>query len=82
MVPASSVRNYILEDPLLDFLKEYNIHSLKDKPSKIPNLFDLEIVLDLICFRCSSPIFPTSPEFNKCPIFLNFYFNFVILLFL
>jgi len=37
MIPASSVRNYILNDPLLDFLKEYNIHSLEDKPSKVAN---------------------------------------------
>jgi hypothetical protein len=37
MIPASSVRNYILNDPLLDFLKEYNIYSLDDKPSKVAN---------------------------------------------
>lgn len=32
MVSASSVRNYMLNDPLLDFLKEYNINSLNDVP--------------------------------------------------
>ena len=37
MVPASSVRNYMLNDPLIDYLKEYNIHSLNDKPSKNAN---------------------------------------------
>jgi hypothetical protein len=34
MIPASSVRNYLLNDPLLDYLKEYNIMSIHDKPSK------------------------------------------------
>lgn len=32
MVSASTVRNYMLNDPLLDFLKEYNINSLNDTP--------------------------------------------------
>lgn len=35
MVSASSVRNYMLNDPLIDFLKEYNITKLSDKPSKV-----------------------------------------------
>lgn len=33
MVPASAVRNFILNDPLIDFLREYNINSIYDKPS-------------------------------------------------
>ena len=37
MVAASSIRNYMLNDPLLDFLKEYNINSLTDVPARIPN---------------------------------------------
>jgi predicted RecB family nuclease len=37
MVAASSIRNYMLNDPLIDFLKEYNINSLTDVPSRIPN---------------------------------------------
>lgn len=37
MVAASSIRNFMLNDPLLDFLKEYNINSLSDVPSRIPN---------------------------------------------
>jgi hypothetical protein len=37
MVAASSIRNYMLNDPLIDFLKEYNINSLSDVPSRIPN---------------------------------------------
>lgn len=37
MVSASSVKNYMLNDPLIDYLKEYNINSLDDKPSKRPN---------------------------------------------
>ena len=37
MVSASSVRNYMLNDPLIDFLKEYNINSITDKPSNIGN---------------------------------------------
>lgn len=37
MISASSVRNYLLSDPLLDFIKEYNINSVDDKPSKTPN---------------------------------------------
>jgi hypothetical protein len=34
MVAASHIRNYVLNDPLLDYLKEYNINSLNDKPTK------------------------------------------------
>jgi predicted RecB family nuclease len=34
MVSGSSIRNYMLNDPLIDFLKEYNINSLDDKPLK------------------------------------------------
>lgn len=37
MISASSVRNYLLNDPLIDYLKEYNIHSISDKPYRIPN---------------------------------------------
>lgn len=37
MVAASGIRNYMLNDPLLDFLKEYNINSLTDTPSRVPN---------------------------------------------
>ena len=37
MVAASTIRNYMLNDPLIDFLKEYNINSLSDVPSRIPN---------------------------------------------
>ena len=37
MVAASSIRNYMLNDPLIDFLKEYNINSLDSVPSRIPN---------------------------------------------
>jgi predicted RecB family nuclease len=37
MVAASSIRNFMLNDPLIDFLKEYNINSLSDIPSRIPN---------------------------------------------
>jgi hypothetical protein len=37
MVAASSIRNYMLNDPLLDFLKEYRINSLSDVPSRVSN---------------------------------------------
>lgn len=37
MIAASSIRNYLLNDPLLDYLKEYNIKSINDVPSRIPN---------------------------------------------
>jgi hypothetical protein len=43
MVSASSVRNYMLNDPLIDYLKEYNIYSLENEKKqnnhikKIPN---------------------------------------------
>lgn len=38
MISASSTRNYLLNDTLADWLKEYNITSLKDIPkTKIPN---------------------------------------------
>ena len=32
MVSATSIRNYMLNDPLIDYLKEYNIKSLSDNP--------------------------------------------------
>lgn len=38
-ISASSLRNFLLKDPLLDFLKEYNIYSLDDEPSKVPNSY-------------------------------------------
>ena len=37
MISASSVRNYMLNDPLIDWLKEYRIHDLRDFPSNISN---------------------------------------------
>ena len=37
MVSASSVRNYMLNDPLVDWLKEYRIYHLGDSPSNISN---------------------------------------------
>ena len=37
MVSATSIRNYMLNDPLLDWLKEYRIHDLNDIPSNTSN---------------------------------------------
>ena len=34
MISATSIRNYMLNDPLIDYLKEYNINSLSDLPIK------------------------------------------------
>ena len=34
MISPSNIRNYILEDPLLDWLKYYSISSIYDKPHK------------------------------------------------
>lgn len=34
MITASSIRNYMLNDPLIDYLKEYNITELNNKPIK------------------------------------------------
>ena len=34
MIPASSVRNYMLNDPLLDYLKEYKITSIDSIPQQ------------------------------------------------
>jgi len=34
MISASSVRNYMLDDPLLDWFKYYNITDIQSKPSK------------------------------------------------
>jgi hypothetical protein len=36
MIAASSIRNYLLNDPLLDYLKEYNIMSINDTPFRVP----------------------------------------------
>ena len=33
MVSASSTRNYFLNDPIIDWIKEYNIKSIHDLPS-------------------------------------------------
>jgi hypothetical protein len=53
MVSASSIRNYMLNDPLIDYLKEYNIYSLEDKNiRKIPN--------------SRASIQPTFDTFTKC----------------
>lgn len=37
MISASSIRNYFLNDPLIDWVKEYNITSINDIPSKKGN---------------------------------------------
>ena len=37
MISASSVRNYMLNDPLLDWLKEFKVYDLRDNPSNISN---------------------------------------------
>lgn len=34
MISATSIRNYMLNDPLIDYLKEYNITSLTDIPCR------------------------------------------------
>ena len=34
MIRASSVRNYMLDDPLIDYLQEYNIKSINSVPRK------------------------------------------------
>ncbi len=52
MVSASSVRNYMLNDPLIDWLKEYKIYDLGDKPSRISD---------------SKAIIKSNPDtFSKC----------------
>jgi len=38
MITASSIRNYLLNDPLIDYLKEYNIKSINDIPSRLTNV--------------------------------------------
>jgi hypothetical protein len=54
MVSASSIRNYMLNDPLIDYLKEYNIYSLDNDNIKkrIPN--------------SRATIQPTFDTFTKC----------------
>lgn len=37
MISATSIRNYMLNDPLIDWLKEYNIQKLDDKPVRNNN---------------------------------------------
>ena len=44
-VSASSVRNYLLNDPLLDYLKEYNIYSLEDQPRKRRRIINNDSIL-------------------------------------
>ena len=48
MVSATSIRNYMLNDPLIDYLKEYNISS---KKSKKPDLFSKYIMKSGIQFE-------------------------------
>ncbi len=40
MVSASSIRNYMLDDPLIDYLKEYNINDINDQPSRTSKTFN------------------------------------------
>jgi hypothetical protein len=48
MISASSVRNYMLDDPLIDWLKFYNITNLKSTPRKSNNTkFHTNEVADL-----------------------------------
>jgi uncharacterized protein len=52
MVSATSIRNYMLNDPLIDWLKEYRIHDLNDVPSNTSN---------------SSALIKSNPDpFTKC----------------
>lgn len=46
MISATSIRNFMLNDPLLDYLKEYNIKSLLDQPinKKQKNIFTEHIM--------------------------------------
>jgi len=41
-IPASKTRNFALNDPLLDYLKMYNITSIEDKPRKIKKLIKIK----------------------------------------
>jgi len=47
MISASSTRNYFLNDPIIDWLKEYNIKSIYDLPSIKGNTeSDIKYVID------------------------------------
>jgi hypothetical protein len=47
MVSASSTRNYFLNDPIIDWMKEYNIKSINDLPSAKGNTeSDVKYVID------------------------------------
>lgn len=59
MVSASAVRNYLLKDPLLDYLNEFNIYSIEDKPSAIPNSLALKDSTEI------NESFNTSDSFTK-----------------
>jgi hypothetical protein len=37
MISASAIINYIIDDPLIDWLKYYNINSIYDKPNRNHN---------------------------------------------
>jgi hypothetical protein len=60
MIPATSIRNYMLNDPLIDYLKEYNINSLSDIPSKKRQKIDKNTDNDLF----SNHIMKSGIEFE------------------
>jgi hypothetical protein len=45
MISASSVRNYMLDDPLIDWLKFYNIKTLSCKPKKKTNILSISHII-------------------------------------
>ena len=52
MISATSIRNFMLNDPLLDYLKEYNIKSLSVQPiNKKQNIFTEHIMKSGIEFE-------------------------------
>jgi hypothetical protein len=51
MISASSIRNYILEDPLLDWLKYYSINNLNDIPKERTNINNYKYKNETISFN-------------------------------
>lgn len=47
MIAASSVRNYLLNDPLIDYLKEYNIKTLDENNIKVDRTKTNQILTDI-----------------------------------